>query len=91
MTPHARITHTERGRSGNAGFTRDLGEAGSVPEAKTEAQIWAGSHGVSWEWMWWQEYSPTTWGLMEGDHDTGITVSWVEDTAPGGGSPEDES
>jgi hypothetical protein len=76
--PYAMITRTERDRAGNAGTTEMLGSHPTVEVAKGYAEAIGCQHGARKDALTWREFSPTTWGLMNGQAYTYIRVSWID-------------
>jgi hypothetical protein len=76
--PYASITRTPNDRAGNAAMTEILGDRPSVEEAQLEAAGLAGLYGHGYESLHWKQFSPTTWGLMDGGRYTHILVTWID-------------
>lgn len=73
----ARITKQNRDAQGNAGMIQELGDHPTVEVAKGYAEAYARRTHPNGN-LHWRQFSPITWGLMNGQTDTGILIYWTE-------------
>lgn len=66
-----------RDAQGNAGMIEDLGSHPTIDTAKTHAEAHALRTNPNGN-LHWRQFSPTTWGLMDGQLYTYILISWIE-------------
>lgn len=74
------LTQTPRDANGNAGQTQILGFFASAEDARANGEMYARATGTT-NHLHWREFSPTTWGLMNGPVYTYILLSRVGEVA----------
>ena len=74
MTNRASITRTPRDPQGNVGLIEQHGSYRTVAEAKGHAEVLGHRYHPNGSFHW-KQFSPTTWGLMNGQVYTNILVS----------------
>ncbi|MEU6261838.1 hypothetical protein [Saccharopolyspora shandongensis] len=75
--PRATIEHTQRDENGSGGIIEDHGGYPTVEQAKGYAEAIGHQFHPGGNFSW-SQFSPTTWGLMNGQYYTNILVSWID-------------
>lgn len=74
----ATVTENHRDSNGNAGMSELHGIHETVEEAKSHAlRVASRKHG--YKNLHWKQFSPTTWGVMNGQVYTFVIVSLIKD------------
>lgn len=73
----ASVTMNHRDAQGNAGMAEMLGDHPTVDVAKGYAEAYALRTHPNGN-LHWRQFSPTAWGLMDGQLDTHVLISWLD-------------